>query len=423
MGHAPSLGRNIMRRVVVTGLGVVSPVGIGVEPFWKALLSGTSGVRRITLFDPTGHDCQIAAEVKDFDPLQWIEKKDVRKMDIFVQYALAAALMAVDHGHLKVSDGMRDRAGVLVGTGMGGIPMLVEQHRVLLEKGPDRVSPYFIPGIIPNMASGRISMQVGIKGPNLCVSTACATGNHAIGDSFRIIQRGEADLMLAGGTEAVIGPLCVAGFSNCKALSSRNDEPERASRPFDRERDGFVMGEGAAVLILEALEHALDRGATILAEVIGYGMSADAYHVTAPAPEGEGAVQSMLLALQDAGLRPEAVDYINAHGTSTPYNDANETLAIKRVFGDHAYRIAVSSIKSMIGHTLGAAGAIEAASTVLSLRHGIVPPTINYEFPDPDCDLDYVPNKARELAVQIALNNSFGFGGTNATTVFRRYEA
>lgn len=412
-----------MRRVVVTGLGVVSPVGIGVEPFWKALLSGTSGVRRITVFDPTGHDCQIAAEVKDFDPLQWIEKKDVRKMDIFVQYALAAALMAVDHGHLKVTDGTRDRAGVLVGTGMGGIPMLVEQHRVLLEKGPDRVSPYFIPGIIPNMASGRISMKVGIKGPNLCVSTACATGNHAIGDSFRIIQRGEADLMLAGGTEAVIAPLCVAGFSNCKALSSRNDEPERASRPFDKERDGFVMGEGAAVLILEVLEHALDRGATILAEVIGYGMSADAYHVTAPAPEGEGAVQSMHLALQDAGLPPEAVDYINAHGTSTPYNDANETLAIKRVFGDHAYRIGVSSIKSMIGHTLGAAGAIEAAATVLSLRHGIVPPTINYEFPDPGCDLDYVPNKAREVAVQIALNNSFGFGGTNATTVFRRYES
>jgi 3-oxoacyl-[acyl-carrier-protein] synthase II len=300
--------------------------------------------------------------------------------------------------------------------------MLVEQHRILLEKGPDRVSPFFIPGIITNMASGRISMQVGAKGPNSCVSTACATGNHAIGDSFRIIQRGEADIMLAGGTEAVIAPLCVAGFSNCKALSTRNNEPERASRPFDKERDGFVMGEGSAVLIVEALDHALDRGATIYAEVIGYAMSADAYHVTAPAPGGEGAVASMQGALRDAGLAPEGVDYINAHGTSTPYNDANETLAIKRVFGEHAYRLAVSSIKSMIGHTLGAAGAIEAAATVLSLTHGILPPTINYEYLDPDCDLDYVPNKAREVPIRVALNNSFGFGGTNATTAFRRYD-
>ena len=411
-----------MRRVVVTGMGVVSPIGIGADRFWKALVSGTSGVRRITTFDPTGHDCQIAAEVKDFDPLQWIEKKEVRKMDLFVQYAVAAAMMAVEDSQLKVSDERPDRVGVLVGTGMGGIPMLVEQHRILLEKGPGRVSPFFIPGIITNMASGRISMQVGAKGPNSCVSTACATGNHAIGDSFRIIQRGEADIMLAGGTEAVIAPLCVAGFSSCKALSTRNNEPERASRPFDKERDGFVMGEGAAVLIVEALDHALDRGATIYAEVIGYAMSADAYHVTAPAPGGEGAAQSMRGALRDAGLAPEAVDYINAHGTSTPYNDANETLAIKTVFGEHAYRLAVSSIKSMIGHTLGAAGAIEAAATVLSLTHGILPPTINYEYPDPDCDLDYVPNKAREVLIRVALNNSFGFGGTNATTAFRRYD-
>jgi 3-oxoacyl-[acyl-carrier-protein] synthase II len=411
-----------MRRVVVTGLGVVSPVGIGVDPFWSALLTGTSGVGRITLFDATGHDCQIGAEVKNFDPLQWIEKKEVRKMDLFVQYALAAAIMAVEDGRLKVGDEQRDRIGVLVGTGMGGIPMLLEQHRILLEKGPDRVSPFFIPGIITNMASGRISMFLGAKGPNSCVSTACATGNHAIGDSLRIIQRGDADIMVAGGTEAVISPLCVAGFSSCKALSTRNDDPERASRPFDRERDGFVMGEGAAVLILEALEHALDRGATIYAEVIGYGMSSDAYHVTAPAPEGEGAVKSMRGALEDAGLPPEGVDYINAHGTSTPYNDANETLAVKRVFGDHAYRLAVSSIKSMIGHTLGAAGAIEAVATVLSLRHGVLPPTINYEHPDPDCDLDYVPNEARQRPIQVALNNSFGFGGTNATTVFRRYD-
>lgn len=411
-----------MRRVVVTGLGVVSPLGIGADFFWKALVNGTSGVGRITRFDSTGYGCQIAAEVKGFDPLQWIDKKEVKKMDSFVQYALAAGLMAVEDAHLKVSDGRQERVGVLVGTGMGGIIMLVEQYQVLLEKGPDRVSPFFIPGIIPNMASGRLSMLLGAKGPNSCVSTACATGNHAIGDSFRIIQRGEADVMLAGGTEAVISNLCIAGFNNCKALSTRNDEPERASRPFDKERDGFVMGEGAGVLILEALDHALDRGAPIYAEVIGYGMSGDAYHVTAPAPEGEGAVQSMEGAIRDAGIPPETVDYINAHGTSTPYNDVNETLAIKRVFGDHAHRMPVSSIKSMIGHTLGAAGAIEAAATVLTLKHGIVPPTINYEFPDPDCDLDYVPNKAREVTVQLALNNSFGFGGTNATTVFRRYE-
>jgi 3-oxoacyl-[acyl-carrier-protein] synthase II len=410
-----------MRRVVVTGAGVVSPVGIGVDRFWKALLAGTSGVRRITLFDPTDHDCQIAAEVKDFDPLQWVEKKEIRKMDLFVQYALAAATMAVEDSQLKVEDGKRHRMGVLVGTGMGGIPMLVEQHRILLEKGPGRVSPFFIPGIITNMASGRISMQFGLKGPNSCVSTACATGNHAIGDSFRMIQRGEVDVMLAGGTEAVIAPLCVAGFSNCKALSTRNDDPERASRPFDKERDGFVMGEGAAVLVLETLEGALERGARIYAEVVGYGMSADAYHMTAPAPGGEGAVQSMQAALADAGLPPDAVDYINAHGTSTPYNDANETLAIKRVFGDHAFRLAVSSIKSMIGHTLGAAGAIEAAATILSLKHGLLPPTINYQYPDPDCDLDYVPNTARDASIRVALNNSFGFGGTNATTVFRRY--
>ncbi len=411
-----------MRRVVVTGVGVVSPLGIGRDAFWNGLLKGTSGVRRITRFDPTRHECQIAAEVKEFDPLLWIEKKEVRKMDLFVQYALAAGLIAVEDAQLKVSDTNRDRVGVLVGTGMGGIPMLVEQNAILLEKGPDRVSPFFIPGIITNMASGRISMQLGAKGPNSCVSTACATGNHAIGDSFRIIQRGEAEIMLAGGSEAVIAPLCVAGFSACKALSNRNAEPERASRPFDKQRDGFVMGEGAAVLVLEGLEHALDRGATIYGEVIGYGMSGDAYHVTAPAPEGEGAVQSMQRALQDAGVRPEDVHYINAHGTSTPYNDANETLAIKRVFGDHAYRLAVSSIKSMIGHTLGAAGAIEAIATILSVRDGIIPPTINYEYPDPDCDLDYVPNTARELSIQVALNNSFGFGGTNATMVFRRYD-
>ncbi|HEV8662929.1 MAG TPA: beta-ketoacyl-ACP synthase II, partial [Candidatus Methylomirabilis sp.] len=309
-----------------------------------------------------------------------------------------------------------------IGTGMGGLPMLVEEQKRLLERGPSRVSPFFIPAIITNLASGWVSMIYGARGPNSCVSTACATGNHAIGDSFRIIQRGEADAMIAGGTEAVVLPLTIAGFASMKALSTRNDDPARASRPFDKDRDGFVMGEGAGVVVLEALETAVKRGAPILAELIGYGMSADAHHITAPAPEGEGAARSMQAALHDAGVRPEEIDYINAHGTSTPYNDRNETQAIKRLFGQHAYRLAVSSTKSMTGHLLGAAGGVEAVATVLALRHGLVPPTINYESPDPDCDLDYVPNKPREVAIRVALSNSFGFGGTNATLVFRKAE-
>jgi len=412
----------VKRRVVVTGLGAVSPVGIGVQSFWEALKAGVSGAGRITKFDPTGINCQIAAEVKGFDPLNWVEKKDARKMDTFIHFGIAAAAMAVEGALLKVTEENRDRVGVLIGTGMGGIPLIVEEQTRLLERGPGRVSPFFIPAIITNLASGWISMIYGARGPNSCVSTACATGNHAIGDSLRIIQRGEADAMIAGGTEAVIVPLTIAGFASMKALSTRNDEPARASRPFDKNRDGFVMGEGAGVVILEALETAVRRGAPILAELIGYGMSADAHHITAPAPEGEGAARSMQAALQDAGVRPEEIEYINAHGTSTPYNDRNETQAIKRVFGPHAASLAVSSTKSMTGHLLGAAGGIEAVATVLTLHHGVIPPTINYETPDPDCDLDYVPNKPREAPIRVALSNSFGFGGTNATLVLRKAE-
>ena len=410
------------RRVAVTGFGVVSPIGVGGEAFWDALKAGKSGAGRITRFDPVGFDCQIAAEVKGFDPLDWVEKKEARKMDAFIHFAVAAAAMAVEKAQFKVTDENRNQVGVLIGTGMGGLPMLVEEQKRLLERGPSRVSPFFIPAIITNLASGWVSMIYGARGPNSCVSTACATGNHAIGDSFRIIQRGEADAMIAGGTEAVVLPLTIAGFASMKALSTRNDDPARASRPFDKDRDGFVMGEGAGVVVLEALETAVKRGAPILAELIGYGMSADAHHITAPAPEGEGAARSMQAALHDAGVRPEEIDYINAHGTSTPYNDRNETQAIKRLFGQHAYRLAVSSTKSMTGHLLGAAGGVEAVATVLALRHGLVPPTINYESPDPDCDLDYVPNKPREVAIRVALSNSFGFGGTNATLVFRKAE-
>ncbi len=411
-----------MVRVVITGLGTVAPNGIGIETFWKNIIGGVSGIAPITRFDASKHDAQIAGEVKGFDPLQWLEKKEVRKMDLFIHYAVAAAQMAYDDSGLKVTDENSERIGVFVGTGMGGIPALEESHKILLEKGPGRISAFFIPSIITNLASGQISMRFGMKGPNSCVCTACATGNHAIGDSFRIIQRGEADVMLAGGSEAVITPLTIGGFCSMKALSTRNHAPTRASRPFDKDRDGFVMGEGSGVVVLEALETAVRRQAPILAELIGYGMSADAHHITAPAPEGEGAARSMQAALQDAGVRPEEVDYINAHGTSTPYNDRNETQAIKRLFREHAARLAISSTKSMTGHLLGAAGGIEAVATVLALRHGLLPPTINYETPDPDCDLDYVPNKPRETPIRVALSNSFGFGGTNATLVFRKAE-
>jgi 3-oxoacyl-[acyl-carrier-protein] synthase II len=409
-----------MTRVVVTGLGVVTPTGIGIEPFWDSLTRGVSGIGPITRFDASKHDARIAGEVKGFDPLQWIEKKEVRKMDLFIQYAIAASQMAFDDAGIAATDGNRERMGVVVGTGMGGLPALEESWKTLTERGPGRISAFFIPSIITNMGSGQISMRYGLKGPNSCVCTACATGNHAIGDSFRLIQRGDADLMIAGGSEAVITPLTIAGFASMKALSTRNDEPTRASRPFDKNRDGFVMGEGCGLMVLESLEHATGRGARIYAEMVGYGMSADAHHITMPALDG--AVRSIRLALKDAQVRPDELQYVNAHGTATPVGDINETNALKEVCGEHARKLLISSTKSMTGHLLGAAGGIESVVTVLTIAKGMVHPTINYETPDPDCDLDYVPNTARRADVRMALTNSFGFGGTNASLIFKRFE-
>jgi len=409
------------RRVVVTGLGLVTPLGTGVEKTWQALLEGRSGVGKITHFDCSTYPVQIAAEVKDFDPSQYIEQKEIKKMDRFIHFAIAASDMAIKDSGLKITKDNAERVGVIIGSGMGGLPMIEHYHKILLEKGHRRISPFFVPMIIINLAAGQVSIRYGAKGPNSSPCTACATGSHSIGDAFRIIQYGMADAMIAGGTEAVITPMGIAGFTAMKALSTRNDEPERASRPFDIDRDGFVMGEGAGIMILEELNHALRRGARIYAEVIGYGMSGDAYHITSPAPEGEGAARCMEAALKDAGIRPEEVDYINAHGTSTKYGDELETMAIKKVFGEHAYRLSVSSTKSMTGHLLGAAGGVEAVITVLSIYHNIVPPTINLEKPDPACDLDYVPNKAKKMEVNCAISNSFGFGGTNASLVFRKF--
>jgi len=409
------------RRVVVTGLGALSPVGNTADEFWSSLLQGRSGVGPITKFDTDGYPTRIAGEVRNFDPLNFVDKKDARRLDPYLQYAVASSVLAVQDAMLDTGKVDGSRFGVLIGSGIGGISTLLESHRNLLEKGPDRVSPFFIPMIIANMASGLVSIRFGAKGPNSSVVTACATGNHAIGDSFKIIQRGDADVMIAGGSEAIIIPLTIAGFCSMKAMSTRNDEPTKAMRPFDATRDGFVCGEGAGIVILEALEHALARDARIYAEIVGYGMTGDAHHMTAPDPEGDGAMRAMTLALRDAGLDVSAVGYINAHGTSTPYNDKFETLAIKRVFGEHARRLAVSSTKSMTGHLLGAAGGVEAIATVLALHHGVLPPTINYETPDPECDLDYVPNQARKQNVEVALSNAFGFGGTNATLAFRTY--
>jgi 3-oxoacyl-[acyl-carrier-protein] synthase II len=408
-------------RVVVTGLGAVTPVGNTAEEFWASLTQGKSGIGPITRFDATGFPTRIAGEVKEFDPLKYVDKKDDRKLDLYLKYALACAVMAVEDAGLDPAKEDGDRFGVLVGSGIGGISTLLDSHKVLLDKGPDRVSPFFIPMLIINMASGLISMRFGARGPNSSVVTACATGNHAIGDATRIIQRGDADLMIAGGAEAIIVPLTIAGFCQMKAMSTRNDEPTRASRPFDAERDGFVCGEGGGLVVLESLEHARRRDARIYAEVVGYGMTGDAHHMTAPDPEGDGAARAMSSALRDGGLEPSAVGYINAHGTSTPYNDKFETIAIKRVFGEHAKRVPVSSTKSMTGHLLGAAGGIEAIATTLAIHHGVLPPTMNYEKPDPDCDLDYVPNQARKQDVEVALSNAFGFGGTNATLAFRKY--
>jgi 3-oxoacyl-[acyl-carrier-protein] synthase II len=417
------------RRVVVTGAGAVTPLGNTAEELWAGLTSARSGIGPITKFDASerddaGHyryETRIAGEVRDFDPLRFIDKKEARRLDPFLTYAIAASVMAVADAGLDVGKVAGHRFGVLIGSGIGGIQTLLEGERVRLEKGPERVSPFIIPMLIINMASGLVSMRFGAKGPNSAVVTACATGNHAIGDASKIIQRGDADVMIAGGAEAIILPLTIAGFCTMKAMSTRNDEPAKASRPFDAGRDGFVPSEGAGIVVLEALEHAQARDARIYAEVLGYGMTADAHHMTAPDPDGDGASRAMTAALHDAGLEASEVGYINAHGTSTPYNDRFETLAIKRVFGEHARRIPVSSTKSMTGHLLGAAGGVETIATVLALHHGLLPPTINYETPDPDCDLDYVPNQARKQDVEVALNNAFGFGGTNATLAFRKF--
>jgi 3-oxoacyl-[acyl-carrier-protein] synthase II len=410
------------RRVVISGIGMISPLGIGNEPTWRGLLDGRSGVDRISKFDPSAFACQIAGEVRGFEPGQWIEKKEVKKSDTFIHYAIAAAQMAVDDAKLDTNACDAERMGVIIGSGIGGLPLIEEMHTKLMERGPSRISPFFIPGLIVNLAAGQISIRFTCKGPSSAPATACATGAHAIGDAFKIIQRDDADVMFAGGTEAVITPLAVGGFGAMRALSTRNDDPKTASRPWDLNRDGFVMGEGAGIVLLEEREHAIARGAKIYCELTGYGMSSDAYHITSPAEDGSGMINVMRRALKDAGLKPEEIDYINAHGTSTPLGDKAETVAIKGVFGEHAYKLAVSSTKSMTGHLLGAAGGLEAAISAMVVKEGMLPPTINHETPDPDCDLDYVPNQARQKQVRHVLSNSFGFGGTNATLVFSRHE-
>lgn len=409
------------RRVVVTGLGMISPLGIGVEASWQAALAGKSGIGRITHFDCSTYPVQIAGEVRDFNPEQWIEPKEVKKMDRFIQFGLAASQMAMDDSGFVITPENAERVGVCVGAGMGGLGSIEMYHSVLVEKGHRRVSPFFIPMVIINLAAGNISIRFGAKGPNVSPVTACATGSHSIGEAARWIERGDCDMVIAGGVESTVTPLAIAGFASMKALSTRNDAPEKASRPFDVGRDGFVMGEGGGILIVESLESALARNARIYAEIIGFGMSGDAYHMSAPAPKGEGAARCMKLAVNDAGIAPEAVQYINAHGTATPFGDELETAAIKTVFGEHAYKLCVSSTKSMTGHLLGAAGGVEAIFTIMSIVNGVVPPTINLEQPDPECDLDYVPNQARKLDLECALSNSFGFGGTNASVIFKKY--
>jgi 3-oxoacyl-[acyl-carrier-protein] synthase II len=409
-----------MRRVVITGLGVVSPLGTGTEKNWAAITSGQSGIDKITRFDASDLPSQIAGEVKDFDAEKFIEKKEIKKMDLFIQYGLAAADIALKDSGLEITDANAERVGVLVGSGLGGLPAIEKYHQVMLERGYRRITPFFIPMLIINLAPGHISIKFGAKGPNLSSVSACATGTHSIGDAYHMIARGDADAMFAGGTESTITKLAIGGFNVMKALSTRNDDPSTASRPFEKNRDGFVMAEGAGILILEEYESAKKRGADIYCEVIGYGLSSDAYHLTQPAAGGEGAARCIQMALDNAGLNPDQVDYINAHGTSTHFNDLYETMAIKKVFGDHAQKLMISSTKSMTGHGLGAAGGMEAAFSALSLKHGIIPPTINYIEPDPECDLDYVPNEARQAECQVVLSNSFGFGGTNATLAFRK---
>ena len=406
------------RRVVITGLGAVTPLGVGIDKTWHAVCAGQSGIGPITRFDPSGYPCRIAAEVKDFDPADHIEKKEIKKMDTFIQYAVAASQEAVDDAGLTITPDTAERVGVYIGAGIGGLPAIEQYHRVLQDKGPGRVSPFFIPMVIVNLASGQVAIRFGAKGPNSCAVTACATGNHCIGDACRIIQRGEADVMLAGGTESTICPLALAGFAAAKALSRRNDDPGRASRPFDRDRDGFVIGEGAGVVVLEALEHAQRRGAKMYGELAGYAMTSDAYHITAPPDDGAGAVDCIEKAIHDAGIPKATIGYVNAHATST-FADKVETQAIKTVFGDHAGKLPVSSTKSMLGHLLGAAGGVEAVVTTLALYHGVLPPTINLENPDPDCDLDYIPGQARQVPIDAALSNAFGFGGVNACLVIK----
>jgi 3-oxoacyl-[acyl-carrier-protein] synthase II len=412
---------NKWRRAVVTGIGIVSPLGLGIEENWNNLMQGKSGIGPITRFDTSSFATRIAGEVRDFHPEDFIPKKELRKMDPFLQFALVAARLALDDSRLQTTPELSERAGVIMGCGLGGIATIEEYHKALLEYGPKKVSPFFIPMIISNMAPGLISIYHGLKGPNLSVQTACAAGTHAIGQAFHMIRDGIADVMFCGGVEATISALSVAGFNAMRALSTRNDEPEKASRPFDLHRDGFVMGEGSAVLVLEELHMALERGAKVYAEVIGFGASGDAYHMAAPAPNGEGAARCMANALRDAGIQPADVDYINAHGTSTELNDKFETQAIKAIFGDHARRIGISSTKSMTGHLLGAAGGLEGAYTALAIERQIMPPTINYEYPDPDCDLDYVPNQPRPTVIRIALSNSFGFGGTNGALLLKKW--
>jgi 3-oxoacyl-[acyl-carrier-protein] synthase II len=412
----------LKRRVVVTGVGLLSPVGIGTEETWRGLLDGQTGIGPITHFDPSGFAARIAGEVHGFDPLKWVDRKDVKKMDVFIQYAIAASQMAMDDARLTVGSDIADRVGVFIASGIGGFQTIEREHKELLENGPRRISPFFIPATIINLAAGQVSIRFNARGPNLATCTACTASAHSVGEAFEIIRRDDADVMIAGGSEASITPMGIGGFAALRALSTRNDEPTRASRPFDKDRDGFVCGEGAGMLVLEELEFAKKRGATIYAELVGYGLSADAFHLTSQPEDAHGAVRSMQMALRKAGIRPDQVDYINAHGTSTPINDPTETLAVKTTFGDHAYKLVMSSTKSMTGHLLGAAGGLEAGITVLALRHQIAPPTVNLDVPDPACDLDYAANAKRPMKIDYALSNSFGFGGTNGTLLMKRYE-
>jgi 3-oxoacyl-[acyl-carrier-protein] synthase II len=410
------------RRVVITGLGMVTPLGTGVEKNWESLCAGKSVIGPVTKFDTTDFKSKIAAEVTDFNAADFMGKQHIRRFDIFIHYGIASARMAMEDSGLKITPDNCKKIGCLTGSGLGGLPMIESFHKILLEKGPERVSPFFIPGIIPNMLPGQIAIEFGAQGPNSSIETACAASSHAVGESFRFIQDGIADAMITGGSEAVITPLGFAGFCAMNALSTRNNEPQKASRPFDKDRDGFIMGEGSGILIIEELNHALERGAKIYAEIAGYGLSGDAYHISAPHPDGDGAVSCMSMAIESAGLKPEDVDYINAHGTSTQLNDLSETKAVKKLFGEHAYKLAISSTKSMTGHLLGGTGGVEAIYSALTIKNGIIPPTINYETPDPECDLDYVPNVARKAMVKVAMSNSFGFGGTNASVLFKAYE-